>query len=245
MFESLRAAVVADATVELRVTDAKKHNGFCHASRIKIQDSPHVDVDSDGDGVPDLEDDVPLDASETVDTDDDGLGNTPTRTTTTTACPMWTTRSRWTRMRTPTPMGTASATTRIRMTTTMAIPDEDEVDDPPPTSFALATANGNARGIAHAAGRLYVVDWIDDKVYAYATDGARQSDFDFELHEDTQWAQSITHADGLFFVGIRDSDRNRVDAYTEGGGRSAGNDFRLTPRAPWWPSGITHTGGCS
>ena len=75
MFESLRAAVVADKSVEMWVTDAKKHGEYCHASRIKIQDDPHVDEDSDADGVLDLEDDVPLNASETVDTDDDGVGD--------------------------------------------------------------------------------------------------------------------------------------------------------------------------
>ena len=75
MFESLRAAVVADKSVEMRVTDEKKHGQYCYASRIKIQDEPDVDEDSDGDGVLDLDDDVPLDASETVDTDDDGVGN--------------------------------------------------------------------------------------------------------------------------------------------------------------------------
>ncbi|MDE0451686.1 MAG: hypothetical protein OXI90_07955 [Gammaproteobacteria bacterium] len=75
VFESVRAAVVAGKSVEMRVTDDKKHGNYCHASRIKVQDEPHVDVDTDGDGVLDLEDDVPLDASETVDTDDDGVGD--------------------------------------------------------------------------------------------------------------------------------------------------------------------------
>ena len=75
VFESLRAAVVADKSVGMRVTDERKQGDYCHASRIKIQDGPHVDEDSDADGVFDLDDDVPLDASETVDTDDDGIGN--------------------------------------------------------------------------------------------------------------------------------------------------------------------------
>ena len=75
MFESLRAALAEEKSVEMRVTDEKKHGDYCHASRIKIQDEPHVDVDSDEDGVLDLDDDVPLDASETIDTDDDGVGN--------------------------------------------------------------------------------------------------------------------------------------------------------------------------
>ncbi|MDE0451683.1 MAG: thrombospondin type 3 repeat-containing protein [Gammaproteobacteria bacterium] len=75
VFESLRTAVVAGKSVEMRVTDERKHGNYCHASRIKIQDEPHADEDSDADGVLDLEDDVPLDASETVDTDDDGVGD--------------------------------------------------------------------------------------------------------------------------------------------------------------------------
>lgn len=76
MLESLRAAVVAGKSVEMRVNDEKKHGGYCFASRIKIQDETHEDGDSDGDGVLDLEDDLPLDASDSVDTDDDGVGNT-------------------------------------------------------------------------------------------------------------------------------------------------------------------------
>ena len=75
MLESLRAAVVAGKSVEMLVSDEKKHGGYCFASRIKIQDETHEDGDSDGDGVPDLEDDLPLDASDSVDTDDDGVGN--------------------------------------------------------------------------------------------------------------------------------------------------------------------------
>ena len=75
VFEAMRSAVVADRSVAMRVTDESERDGYCHASRIKIQDEPHVDVDSDADGVLDLDDDVPLDASETVDTDDDGIGN--------------------------------------------------------------------------------------------------------------------------------------------------------------------------
>ena len=75
VFESVRAAVAAGKSVEMRVTDDRKHGNYCHASRIKVQDEPHVDADTDGDGVLDLEDDVPLDASETVDADDDGVGD--------------------------------------------------------------------------------------------------------------------------------------------------------------------------
>ena len=67
--------MVASKSVEMRVTDEKKHGNYRHAGRIKLQDEPHVDADTDGDGVLNLDDDVPLDASETVDTDDDGVGD--------------------------------------------------------------------------------------------------------------------------------------------------------------------------
>ena len=58
MFESLRTAVAADKTVAMRVTDERKHNGFCHAHRIVIQDAAPDGEDGD-EAV--LEADVPLD----------------------------------------------------------------------------------------------------------------------------------------------------------------------------------------
>ena len=75
MFDELRLAMASETAVELRVTDERKHDGYCQAIRLRVQDPLEADADSDGDGVADLEDDVPLDASETVDTDDDGVGN--------------------------------------------------------------------------------------------------------------------------------------------------------------------------
>lgn len=75
LLKAVGAAVVAEKSVAMLVSDEEKHGDYCLASRIKVQDEPHVDDDSDGDGVLDLDDDVPLDASETVDTDDDGIGD--------------------------------------------------------------------------------------------------------------------------------------------------------------------------
>ena len=57
MFESLRTAVATDKTVAMRVTDERKHDGFCHAHRIVIQDAAPDDEDGD-EAV--LEADVPL-----------------------------------------------------------------------------------------------------------------------------------------------------------------------------------------
>ena len=75
MFMSARSAIEVGKRVELRVTDDRKHGDYCHATRIKVQDASDVEEDSDADGVYDLDDDVPLDSYETIDTDDDGTGN--------------------------------------------------------------------------------------------------------------------------------------------------------------------------
>ena len=242
MFESLRAAAAADKTVRMQMTDERKHDGFCHASRIMIQDAPYVDGDSDGDGAADLEDDVPLDAGETVDSDDDGQGNNADTDDDNDGVddvddafpldPDEDTDSD----------GDGIGDNADPDDDNDGIPDEDDVDAPA-TTFELAAANDHPTGIAHANGQLYVADWIDDKVYVYTTSGERRSGSDFELRDGTQWAQSITHADGLLYVGVREDSGNRVDAYTESGRRRERSDFDLEQRAPWWASGITHAAG--
>ena len=75
MYRMLAAALAAGKPIGLTVTDEQKLGGNCRATRIAVQDSSFVDVDSDGDGVDDLDDDVPLDAFETRDNDDDGIGD--------------------------------------------------------------------------------------------------------------------------------------------------------------------------
>ena len=71
----LQTALARDILVELLVTDDRQQGGHCHATRVLLHHSPFTDPDSDHDGVPDLEDDVPLDATETADADDDGTGD--------------------------------------------------------------------------------------------------------------------------------------------------------------------------
>ena len=114
----------------------------------------------------------------------------------------------------------------------------------PPTVFDLDAQNSHPAGIAYADGLLYVVDWIDDKVYAYTTAGQRRASFDFELAEETHWAQSITYANGLLYVGVHDSSSpDKVYAYTVSGEHRPDSDFDLEFREPYWPSGITHANG--
>ncbi|MCY3622507.1 MAG: hypothetical protein OXH68_12460, partial [Gammaproteobacteria bacterium] len=114
----------------------------------------------------------------------------------------------------------------------------------PPTVFDLDAENSHPNGIAYADGLLYVVDWIDDKVYAYTTAGQRRPDSDFELVAETDWAQSITYADGLLYVGVYDTSApEKVYAYTVSGEHRSDSDFDLVSREPWWPSGIAHADG--
>ena len=114
----------------------------------------------------------------------------------------------------------------------------------PPTVFDLDADNSYPAGIAYANGLLYVLDWIDDRVYAYTTAGRRRPDSDFELAEETHWGQSITYADGLLYVGVRDtSSPDKVYAYTVSGEHRPDSDFDLESREPWWPSGIAHAVG--
>ncbi|MCY4060051.1 MAG: hypothetical protein OXG44_18865, partial [Gammaproteobacteria bacterium] len=114
----------------------------------------------------------------------------------------------------------------------------------PPTVFDLDAENSHPHGIAYADGLLYVVDWIDDKVYTYTTAGQRRPSSDFELAAETHWAQSITYADGLLYVGVYDTSApEKVYAYTVSGERRPDYDFELESREPWWPSGITHADG--
>lgn len=110
----------------------------------------------------------------------------------------------------------------------------------PATSFSLVSANGHPKGITYAAGQLFVVDWIDDKVYSYTTSGNRSEDFDFELDVQTHWARSITRAGGLLYVSMYNhgDEPHTIQAYTIAGERQYDADFELEETAPWWPEGI-------
>ncbi|MDE0192777.1 MAG: hypothetical protein OXQ90_15600, partial [Gammaproteobacteria bacterium] len=113
-----------------------------------------------------------------------------------------------------------------------------------PTVFDLDTENSHPNGITYADGLLYVVDWIDDKVYAYTRAGERRPSSDFELAEGTDWAQSITYAEGLLYVGVYDnSSPEKVYAYTVSGDHRPDSGFDLESREPYWPSGIAHANG--
>ena len=107
-------------------------------------------------------------------------------------------------------------------------------------SFALDAGNGYPTGIAHAGGRLLVVDRADDKVYAYSTTGQRDAAADFDLAAGNDGPAGIARAgDRLLVV---DSLDDKVYAYSATGQRDAAADFELGDGNDF-PEGIAHAGG--
>ena len=78
--------------------------------------------------------------------------------------------------------------------------------------------------MAFANGRFYVVDWADDKVYAYTASGGRDAAADFDLDRDNRVPAGLAFANGRFYV-VNGTD-DKVYAYTASGGRVSGDDSR-------------------
>ena len=102
--------------------------------------------------------------------------------------------------------------------------------------FDLASENGGPEGIVFANNRFYVVDWFDDKVYAYQATGQRDSASDFDLDSDNGLARGIAFANNRFYV--VDFLDDKVYAYTASGQRDSVSDFDLDSDNDW-PGGIT------
>ena len=89
------------------------------------------------------------------------------------------------------------------------------------SEFGLTINNKNPQGITFLNNKLYVIDVIDNKVYAYnAADGTRDVNSSFELHTDNTSPSGITALDGKLLVA--DSTDNKVYIYNvvAGGGTS-------------------------
>ena len=91
--------------------------------------------------------------------------------------------------------------------------------------FDLASENRHPETIGFANDRLYVIDYSDDKVYAYLVSGERDSPSDFELHSDNQSARGIAFANDRFYV-LDDHD-DKVYAYLASGERDSDSEFDL------------------
>ena len=102
--------------------------------------------------------------------------------------------------------------------------------------FDLASENGGPEGIVFANNRFYVVDWFDDKVYAYQAAGQRDSASDFDLDSTTRWPRGIAFANNRFYV--VDWSLEKVYAYQATGQRDSASDFDLDSDNSW-PRGIT------
>ena len=102
--------------------------------------------------------------------------------------------------------------------------------------FDLASENGGPEGIVFANNRFYVVDWVDDKVYAYQASGQRDSASDFDLDSTTRWPRGIAFANDRFYV--VDWPLEKVYAYQATGQRDSASDFDLDSDTRL-PCGIT------
>ena len=107
-------------------------------------------------------------------------------------------------------------------------------------SFDLDAENNYARGIAYAAGRLFVVGGAFPRVFSYQTSGQRDSASDFNPDSDNFSPEGITFANGRFYVVDSNFGRNidKVYVYQASGQREPAFDFNL-PSANGWPGGIT------
>ena len=103
-------------------------------------------------------------------------------------------------------------------------------------SFDLDPDNSQPGGLAFANDSLYVVDFDDDKVYAYRASGQRDSASDFDLDSDNGLARGITFANGRFYV--VDIVDDKVYAYQSSGQRDSASDFDLDSDN-YNPTGIT------
>ena len=109
---------------------------------------------------------------------------------------------------------------------------------PATSGFDLDPANADPLGIVFADGMFHVVDYDDDKVYAYDATGQRVPAAEFDLNVDYAFGTGITFtfANGRFHV--TDSVNRRVLAYDASGQRDPAADFDLDPNNDD-PEGIT------
>ena len=106
--------------------------------------------------------------------------------------------------------------------------------------FVLGGANANPSGIAFGQGRLYVLDWLDRKVYAYSDAGQREPAGDFDLDGANGNPAGVVFAGGRFHV--VDSLDDRVYGYSTSGRREPAADFDLAS-ANGNPQGIAYADG--
>ena len=114
------------------------------------------------------------------------------------------------------------------------------------SEFGLHDDNNSPLGIAHANGRLYVVNAEPDKkVYVYTVDGEHVPAADFHLHDNHREPDGIAYADGRLYVVDRFSDVEwdaKVYVYTVDGEHVPAADFDLHDDNHF-PFGIAYANG--
>ena len=108
--------------------------------------------------------------------------------------------------------------------------------------FDLDADNDHPERLAHADGKLYVIDEEDGRAYAYSLSGGRVMGADFALDPDHVGPAGIAYADGLFYVVDERFVADSVLAYTASGERATGADFDLHDDNGG-AVGITHANG--
>ncbi len=254
MFDSVREALADGQPVALRVTDDERVGQFCVATRISVPASSGDEEDSDGDGVADLEDDVPLNASETVDSDDDGLGNHADPDDDNDGVDDASDAFPFDPFETADTDGGGLGDNADADDDNDGVPDPDDAfpldpsewsdadgdgigdhSDPSSGSFPLLGGVGRPTWLVRVGDRFHVVDVHDRKVYAYAVTGEQQPRADIDLDPDNTHPAGITYVprldDGPRDLGgwflVADSGDSKVYAYDRTGSRRAGRDFTL------------------
>ena len=100
--------------------------------------------------------------------------------------------------------------------------------DPTQTGeFDLDPANNSPEDIAFANGKFYVLDGVDDKVYAYNASGQRDAPSEFDLDPGNRFPEGIALANDKFYV--PDGVDDKVYVYNASGQRDAPSEFDLDP----------------
>ena len=228
---ALADALADGRSVRLRVTDEQKDDGYCQATRLILQDGPFVDIDSDGDGVVDLEDDVPLDFFETRDWDDDGVGDLADRDDDNDGVPD-------TEDALPNDPDEWQDSDGDGLGDNADTDDDNDgladVEDLFPLgniSFRLRQGSDRPRGIARSDRRMYILDGRDSRVYAYTLAGTRDPASDFDLEPHHREALDIEYAAGHLYV-VHERTTS-VHAYRPSGERALQQEFDLHAGHRW------------
>ena len=243
MFDSVRRALADGQRVALRVTDDVREGRFCVVTRITVPDRSD-EADSDGDGVADLEDDVPLNASETVDSDDDGLGNHADPDDDNDGVDDGVDAFPFDPRETADTDGGGLGDNADADDDNDGVPDTedafpldpDEWSDadgdgvgdnvkPSSSSFPLLDGVGLPGWVALVEGTFHIVSASASKAYAYGPTGERRRSSDFALDPSNTSPTGIAFGKGLFFV--LDRRNGKIYAYERSGVRRAESDISL------------------